>query len=483
MSDTNVQNMRSRESHDRDNGNIKNNSNNNSNNRFRVNAEDDQLANYQKVPAGKIGSDLCISKELLRHIGQFARHCADAHEYNMKTMRSFADLMRYFDELANEMDREETSSNEARDTTKELKSPDSIQSEVPLIMRPRILDEMEEGTNLNDEAGPSVTKDLERDPKDHRKMVLAPQKPIRDSVEELLDSATPIKRNLHAEEPTTIHHIVENVSTLQLNVAAANDSQNQSTWTDRVANQRLRNADLRAKGESNFPDQGIGFNEDGYPVDKATTPREVWDRSWVADTQQNLRAEINAQPSREIRNSISPQSYDDHNSLGSSTSRRSHSDQHEREHSQRDNKSREEDNRESDSEGRDANKSKGKTPTRRHRTPWDDDPSLSDSSSSSKSLSSLSSRSEDDWLDNLMSNKGLDSKAKRKLRRKAVQKLRAKTEDDDRRESWLKNIIKDKSDITVIESLISAQKCLGEFKSPTHPSSLDQTMSKNSTPG
>ena len=54
MSDTNVQNMRSRESHDRDDGNVKNNSNNNSNNRFRVNAEDDQLANYQKVLAGKI---------------------------------------------------------------------------------------------------------------------------------------------------------------------------------------------------------------------------------------------------------------------------------------------------------------------------------------------------------------------------------------------------------------------------------------------
>ena len=108
-------------------------------------------------------------------------------------------------------------------------------------------------------------------------MVLAPQKPIRDSVEELLDSATPIKHNLHAEEPTTIHHIVENVSTLQLNVAATNDSRNQLTWVDRVASQRLRNADLRATGESNFPDQGIGFNEDGYPVDKATTPREVWD--------------------------------------------------------------------------------------------------------------------------------------------------------------------------------------------------------------
>ena len=157
----------------------------------------------------------------------------------------------------------------------------------------------------------------------------------------------------------------------------------------------------------------------------------MWDRSWVADTQQNSKAEINSQPSREIQNSIPPQSYDDHNSLGSSTSRRSHSDQHEREHSQRDNESREEDNGESDGKGRDANKRKGKIPARRHRTPWDDDPSSSESSSSSKSSSSLSSCSEDDWLDDLMSNKGLDSKTKHKLRRKAVQKLRAKTEDDD----------------------------------------------------
>ena len=39
MSDTNVQNMRSRKSHDRDDGNVKNNSNNNLNNRFRVNVE------------------------------------------------------------------------------------------------------------------------------------------------------------------------------------------------------------------------------------------------------------------------------------------------------------------------------------------------------------------------------------------------------------------------------------------------------------
>ena len=62
MSDPNVQNMRSRGFHHRDDGNVKNNLNNNLNNRFRINAEDDQLANYQKVPAGKIGSELRISK-------------------------------------------------------------------------------------------------------------------------------------------------------------------------------------------------------------------------------------------------------------------------------------------------------------------------------------------------------------------------------------------------------------------------------------
>ncbi|KAE9394659.1 hypothetical protein BT96DRAFT_943030 [Gymnopus androsaceus JB14] len=32
------------------------------------------------------------------------------------------------------------------------------------------------------------------------------------------------------------------------------------------------NSDLRASGESKYPDQGIGFNNDGFPVDKAKTP-------------------------------------------------------------------------------------------------------------------------------------------------------------------------------------------------------------------
>ncbi|KAE9389763.1 hypothetical protein BT96DRAFT_946612 [Gymnopus androsaceus JB14] len=39
-------------------------------------------------------------------------------------------------------------------------------------------------------------------------------------------------------------------------------------WMDRVAVQRLRDQDLQEIGDSQFPDQGIIFNIDGYPVDR-----------------------------------------------------------------------------------------------------------------------------------------------------------------------------------------------------------------------
>ena len=54
-------------------------------------------------------------------------------------------------------------------------------------------------------------------------------------------------------------------------------------WLDRVATQRQRNYDLRTTGVSNIPDQGVGFNEDRYPVDKESTLRNIWDRGHVND--------------------------------------------------------------------------------------------------------------------------------------------------------------------------------------------------------
>ena len=77
---------------------------------------------------------------------------------------------------------------------------------------------------------------------------------------------------------------------------------------------------------------------------------------------------------------------------------------------------------------------KGKKPSRRLRTPWDDDSSPDESPSSPSSSSSSSedsSSSDEDWFDALASNKHrLDKKTRRKLRRQAVKKLRAKSEDD-----------------------------------------------------
>ncbi|KAL0565038.1 hypothetical protein V5O48_016993 [Marasmius crinis-equi] len=52
------------------------------------------------------------------------------------------------------------------------------------------------------------------------------------------------------------------------------------TWQDRVTLQRMRNNDRRQFGNSNIPEQGIGFDEDGMPVEKETTPREVWDKQY-----------------------------------------------------------------------------------------------------------------------------------------------------------------------------------------------------------
>ncbi|KAE9391426.1 hypothetical protein BT96DRAFT_945364 [Gymnopus androsaceus JB14] len=39
-------------------------------------------------------------------------------------------------------------------------------------------------------------------------------------------------------------------------------------WMDRVAVQQLRDGDLQEIGDSQFPDQGILFNIDGYPIDR-----------------------------------------------------------------------------------------------------------------------------------------------------------------------------------------------------------------------
>src|ERR1700742_1057270 len=61
----------------------------------------------------------------------------------------------------------------------------------------------------------------------------------------------------------------------------------QRHWLSRVALQQLWNEDLRQTGKSSYEDQGIGFNEDGIPVDKATTPHAVWDRGFSENPRSN----------------------------------------------------------------------------------------------------------------------------------------------------------------------------------------------------
>jgi hypothetical protein len=53
-----------------------------------------------------------------------------------------------------------------------------------------------------------------------------------------------------------------------------------SDWKSRVATQQQRNLSIRKYGKAptELPDQWVGFDIDGVPVDKLTTPRSVWSR-------------------------------------------------------------------------------------------------------------------------------------------------------------------------------------------------------------
>jgi hypothetical protein len=56
------------------------------------------------------------------------------------------------------------------------------------------------------------------------------------------------------------------------------NSSTTAQWDNHVALQWSCNFDLKITEVSLAPNQGISFNIDGYPVDKATTPHKVWDR-------------------------------------------------------------------------------------------------------------------------------------------------------------------------------------------------------------
>jgi len=231
------------------------------------------------------------------------------------------------------------------------------------------------------------------------------------------------------------------------NTAAVAATQLQRSWENRVATQRLRNKDLRYSGVSNIPDQGIGFNRSGYPVDKAHTPREVWDRredmyppqdtgrmGYSPTNQRNPQYNCGFQAGSVNRTRNNPHVSEDRKLQGG--------------HSPPDGNGLPGDNGDVDGDGRDDKSRKGKKPARRHRTPWDDS-SEGESPpppppSSPPSSSEDSSSSDDDWIGAFAPNNEFpDKKLRRKLRHKAIKKLRARTDDDERRESWLKGILRE----------------------------------------
>ncbi|KAE9392563.1 hypothetical protein BT96DRAFT_944529 [Gymnopus androsaceus JB14] len=229
--------------------------------------------------------------------------------------------------------------------------------------------------------------------------------------------------------------------------AAVAATQLQRSWENRVANQRLRNNDLRKSGVSNIPDQGIGFNRSGYPVDKAHTPREVWERredmyppqytgrvGYLPTNQRNPQYNCGFQAGSVNRTRNYPHVSEDRKLQGGRSPPGGNGPPG--------------DNGDVDGDGRDDKSRKGKKPARRHRMPWDDSsegespppPPPSSPPSSSKDSSS----SDDDWIGAFAPNvKFLDKKVRRNLRRKTIKKLQARTDDNERRESWLKGILRE----------------------------------------
>ncbi|KAE9385043.1 hypothetical protein BT96DRAFT_1007435 [Gymnopus androsaceus JB14] len=194
-----------------------------------------------------------------------------------------------------------------------------------------------------------------------------------------------------------------------------------------IAAARLRNNDLRKSGVSNIPNQGIGFNRSGYPVDKSHTPHEVWDRREDMYPPQ-YTGRVGYSPTQPAESTIQLKLQGGHSPPGGNGPPG--------------------DNGDVDGDGRDNKSRKGKKPAHHHRTPWDDSsegesppppPPSSPSSSSEESSSS-----DDDWIGAFApNNKFLDKKVCCNLQCKAIKKLRARTDDNERRESWLKGILRE----------------------------------------
>jgi hypothetical protein len=167
-----------------------------------------------------------------------------------------------------------------------------------------------------------------------------------------------------------------------------------SDWESRVAIQRQHNYSLRTTGiiPVTFPDQMVGFNGDGIPVDKLTTPREVWDREYSNTASQKEQSSQPYKGGRVRYASGTPGDPDDNSDS-------------------------------SDSSDRDK---------KRKSTPWSDE-----SSDDNDKESDTDSSSNDSWVNYIIQpQSNLSKSQQRKLRRKLAAKLREKTGDDERRARW-----------------------------------------------
>ncbi|KAL0059579.1 hypothetical protein AAF712_013670 [Marasmius tenuissimus] len=151
-------------------------------------------------------------------------------------------------------------------------------------------------------------------------------------------------------------------------------------WKERVGLQRVRNSQQRTFGRTEIPDQGIGFDEDSLPVDKNTTPREVWDRDY-REAQRDGRNN-NSRPPSENQGTQPPNNFMGGAAGGNPGDPGDDSSDNDDRRSNRDRRKN------------DKHPDKG----RRRTTPWDDESSSDDESnySTDSVFSELEDESEDD---------------------------------------------------------------------------------------
>ncbi|KAE9397191.1 hypothetical protein BT96DRAFT_941129 [Gymnopus androsaceus JB14] len=352
---------------------------------------DTNLVSKQNAPLEPFSSDLSLSVEFLQQMRNVARACAEAQETSINVARI--------------KNREPVA---AATSCLGLASDTNVHY---IHQRPATFDESQ--------AVPTAKWDRIRDPTPIRKISEVVTSPI------VAFAQTAMVLDTNANDPATV----------QVNTAAtAADPpsvDSQWNWEDRVAKQQLRNNDLQNSGASNILDQGIGFDRSGYPVDKAHTPREGigFNRSGYPVDKSHTPREV-----WDRREDMYPPQYTGR--LGYSPTNQQNP-QYNWRHSPPDGNGPPGDNGDVEGDGRDDKSRKGKKPACRHRTPWDDSsegespPPPPPSSPSSSSEDSLSS--DDNWIGAFApNNEFLDKKVHRKLRCKAIKKLRARTDNNER---------------------------------------------------